>query len=155
VTTGADVAELSRVLFAVTRLGRENDLLLSAIARDLGLHLADFRAVAYVRVNSRVTPRDLADFLAHSMSATTATIDRLVASGYVRRTPNPEDGRSIYLEVTPQGARAVGEAIEIYDEALARAIPEQDLDDVADALSSIARAFAAATPRPGPRRSPR
>lgn len=145
------MVELSKVLFAVTRLGRENDLLLGAIARDFGLNLADFRAVAFVRVNDRATPRELADYLAHSMSTTTATIDRLVASGYVRRTPNPDDRRSVYLEVTPSGASAVDEAIEIYDEALDLAIPEQALDDVAEALSSIAKAFAAATPRPGSR----
>jgi DNA-binding MarR family transcriptional regulator len=137
--------ELSDVMIGLTRLRRENDLLLAAIARDRGLNTPDFRALAFLNAWAGATPRDLADYLAHSMSTTTATIDRLVAAGYVERTPNPEDGRSVRLEVTVPGASAVAEAIEIYNAAFEVSIPEDRRAEVAAAFAQIADAFAAVT----------
>ncbi len=135
--------ELSDVMIALTRLRRENDLLIGVIARDHGLHPPDFRAVAFVRATPDATPRDLAEYLAHSMSATTTTIDRLVAAGYVLRTPNPQDGRSVHLAVTPAGAAAVDEAIGVYNAAFEVSIPVDRRAEVAAAFSQVADAFAA------------
>ena len=137
--------ELSEVMIGLTRLRRENDLLLAAIARGHGLNAPDFRALAFLHASAGATPRDLADYLAHSMSTTTATIDRLVAAGYARRTPNPEDGRSVRLEITPPGASVVREAIEVYNAAFEVSIPEDRRAEVAAAFSHIADAFAAVT----------
>ncbi len=141
--TGSMGIELSEVMIAFTRLRRENDLLIGVIARDYGLHATDFRAVAFVRATPDATPRDLAEYLAHSMSATTTMIDRLVAAGYVLRAPNPQDGRSVHLAVTPEGAAAVDEAIEIYDAAFEASIPLDRRAEVAAAFSKVADAFAA------------
>jgi DNA-binding MarR family transcriptional regulator len=143
--TGLMGVELSDVMIGLTRLRRENDLLLAAIARDHGLNAPDFRALAFLHASAGSTPRDLADYLAHSMSTTTATIDRLVAAGYVKRTPNPEDGRSVRLEVTKPGASAVDGAIEVYNAAFEVSIPEDRRTEVAAAFSQIADAFAAVT----------
>jgi DNA-binding MarR family transcriptional regulator len=136
--------ELSEVLAAFTRLRRENDLLVAAIARDHGLHAPDFRAVAFVRMTPGVTPRGLAEYLALSLSATTAMVDRLVAAGYVLRSPNPDDGRSFRLETTLEGARAVEAAVELYTEAFEIAVPADRRDEVAARLVDIADALAAA-----------
>jgi DNA-binding MarR family transcriptional regulator len=143
--TSSTGVELSEVMVALTRLRRENDVLLGAIARDHGLHAPDFRAVAFVHASPDATPRDLAEYLVHSMSTTTATIDRLVAAGYVVRTPNPLDGRSVHLAVTPTGAAAVEEAIAVYNAAFEVSIPEHRRSEVAAAFSQIADAFAAVT----------
>ncbi|WP_309714248.1 MarR family transcriptional regulator [Pseudolysinimonas sp.] len=134
--------ELTEVLAAFTRLRRENDLLVAAIARDHGLHAPDFRAVAFVRTTPDLTPRGLAEYLALSLSATTAVIDRLVASGYVLRTPNPEDGRSVRLEVTQEGADAVEDALEIYTAAFNISVPADRREDVAATFIDIADALA-------------
>ncbi|GHF05136.1 MarR family winged helix-turn-helix transcriptional regulator [Pseudolysinimonas yzui] len=133
---------LSDVLIAFSRMRRENDLLLTAIARDHGLHASDFRAVAFVQMTPDVTPRSLADYLALSLSATTAMIDRLVAAGYVLRTPNPEDGRSVYLEITPVGADAVEDARKLYVAAFEAAVPVERRDEVAATFKRIADAVA-------------
>lgn len=142
---GSMGVELSDVMIALTRLRRENDLLLAAIARDHGLNAPDFRALAFVHAWPGATPRDLADYLAHSMSTTTATVDRLVGAGYLKRTPNPEDGRSFRLEITTSGASAVAEGIEVYNAAFEVSIPEDRRSEVAAAFSQIADAFAAVT----------
>jgi DNA-binding MarR family transcriptional regulator len=134
--------ELGEVLVAFTRLRRENDLLVAAIARDHGLHAPDFRAVGFVRQTPGVTPRALAEYLALSLSATTAMIDRLVAAGYVRRSPNPDDGRSFRLDVTVEGAEAVEDAVELYTAAFEAAVPADRRDEVAATFADIADALA-------------
>jgi DNA-binding MarR family transcriptional regulator len=139
-TTGV---EASHVLVAFTRLRRENDLLIAAIARDHGLHAPDFRAVAFVWQTPGATPRGLAEYLALSLSATTAMVDRLVAAGYVVRSPNPDDGRSFRLEVTSEGARAVEDAVELYTAAFEAAVPADRRDEVAATFVDIANALEA------------
>lgn len=146
--------ELSDVLVAFTRMRRENDLLVAAIARDHGLHAPDFRAVAFVRRTPGATPRGLAEYLALSLSATTAMVDRLVAAGYVTRSPNPDDGRSFRLEATPAGARAVEDAVELYTAAFEAAVPAEHRDEVAATFVDIADALAAvAVARTAPARA--
>lgn len=134
---------LSDVLIAFSRMRRENDLLLTAIARDHGLHASDFRAVAFVQMTPDVTPRSLAEYLALSLSATTAMVDRLVAAGYVLRTPNPEDGRSVYLEITPVGADAVEDARKLYVAAFEAAVPADRRGEVAATFLQVADALTA------------
>jgi DNA-binding MarR family transcriptional regulator len=147
-TTGKEVSE---VLLAFTRLRRENDLLIAAIAHDHGLHPPDFRAVAFVRQTPGATPRGLAAYLALSLSATTSMIDRLVASGYVLRSPNPEDGRSFRLEVTDEGSAAVDDAIELYNAAFDLCLPADRRDEVTATFHELANALAAVgAHRPAP-----
>lgn len=147
-TTGREV---SAVLVAFTRLRRENDLLIAAIARDHGLHASDFRALAFVRQTPGATPRGVAEYLALSLSATTAMIDRLVASGYVVRSPNPEDGRSFRLEVTDDGSAAVDDAVELYNAAFDLCLPADRRDEVTATFLELSDALAAvAADRPAP-----
>jgi len=138
----AVAADVSQVVDAFTRLRRENELLVAAVARQHGLNSPDFRALAFLRQTPDGTPGSLADYLSHSLSATTAMIDRLVAAGYVRRVPNPEDGRSVYLEPTPEGAEVVDRATAIYSAAFERAVPARRRDLVSEAFEHLADALA-------------
>jgi DNA-binding MarR family transcriptional regulator len=47
--------------------------------------------------------------MVHPTSVTNA-IDRLVAAGYVRRRPNPDDGRGVLAGITDDGRRVVEQA---------------------------------------------
>src|SRR5215213_11306641 len=47
--------------------------------------------------------------MVHPTSVTNA-IDRLVAAGYVRRRPNPDDGRGVLAGITDAGREVVGTA---------------------------------------------
>ena len=49
------------------------------------------------------TPTVLADVLGVSATTLSATIDRLVRKGQLRRVPNPDDGRSYVVELTEVG----------------------------------------------------
>jgi DNA-binding MarR family transcriptional regulator len=133
---------LNDVLVAFTRLRRENDLLVAAIARRHAMHAPDFRALEFVRHTPDATPRSLAEYLAHSLSATTTMIDRLVAAGYARRSPNPEDGRSVHLALTPAGIQAVDEATALYRAAFEASLPLTGRDEVAATFIHMADALA-------------
>jgi DNA-binding MarR family transcriptional regulator len=138
----SDGDDLSQLLRVFTRLRRENDLLVAAMARDHGLHAPELRALAFVARTPASTPRALAEYLALSLSATTSMIDRLAAAGYLLRTPNPMDGRSVRLELTPDGAGAIDEAAALYREAFDAAVPADRRQDVAATFAQIADALA-------------
>ncbi|MBB6039612.1 MarR family winged helix-turn-helix transcriptional regulator [Phytomonospora endophytica] len=76
-----------------------------------GLHRTDLNALAVVmdatRRGRRMSPGSLAAALHLSPSATTSALDRLEASGHLRRTRDPADRRKIELDMTEK-ARRVG-----------------------------------------------
>lgn len=76
-----------------------------------GLHRTDLNALAVVmdaaRGGKRMSPGSLAAALHLSPSATTSALDRLEASGHIRRTRDAADRRKIELEMTDK-ARRVG-----------------------------------------------
>lgn len=66
---------------------------------------ADLRALRFLlRRESEgrpVTPADLASALGIKSSSVTVMLDRLTASGHVRRGPHPTDRRSLVITATP------------------------------------------------------
>lgn len=50
-------------------------------------------------------------------TSVTNTVDRLEASGYVRRKPHPEDRRTTLAEITPGGRRVAKRATAVLNEA--------------------------------------
>lgn len=74
-------------------------------ARDsMGMGETDILALRYLlraQASGQVTvPKDLSRFLGITSASTTSLIDRLVASGHVRREPHPTDRRSIVVVPT-------------------------------------------------------
>lgn len=59
----------------------------------------------------RLSPTTLFRGLMLSSAGMTSRIDRLERRGYVRRIPDDEDRRSIQVELTPAGRKAVDEAV--------------------------------------------
>jgi DNA-binding MarR family transcriptional regulator len=58
-----------------------------------------------------VVPKDLSQFLGITSASTTSLIDRLVASGHVRREAHPTDRRSIVVIPTVESDREVRETL--------------------------------------------
>jgi len=63
------------------------------------------------RANRALTPTELLDELSITMAAITKRIDRLVESGHVQRSRDPDDGRSIRIELTDLGRQLVDDDI--------------------------------------------
>jgi len=72
---------------------------------------------------------------------TSKLVDRIEASGYCRRLPNPDDRRSSLLELTPAGQRILVEAGVAFDEELQRwlgaPVPERTLRQFAATLTRL------------------
>ena len=84
---------------------------------------------------------DIATELGITTGGTSKLVDRIEASGYCRRLPNPEDRRSSLLELTPAGKRMFAEAGKAFDDELQRrlgaAVPERTLRQFAGTLSRL------------------
>ncbi|MCA0251460.1 MAG: MarR family winged helix-turn-helix transcriptional regulator [Actinobacteria bacterium] len=78
-----------------------------AFAAGQGLHPTDFRALSLIyeadRADIPLTPLALAHDLGLSPGAVTYSIDRLAASGHVRRERDERDGRRVILRIASHG----------------------------------------------------
>jgi MarR family transcriptional regulator, organic hydroperoxide resistance regulator len=84
---------------------------------------------------------DIATELGITTGGTSKLVDRIEASGYCRRLPNPDDRRSSLLELTPEGRRLFAEAGKAFDDELQRrlgtAVPERTLRQFAGTLTRL------------------
>jgi MarR family transcriptional regulator, organic hydroperoxide resistance regulator len=84
---------------------------------------------------------DIAAELKITTGGASKLVDRIEASGYCHRRPNPDDRRSSLLELTPQGRRLLAEAGAAFDEELDRwlgsALPERTLRQFAATLARL------------------
>lgn len=61
---------------------------------------------------------DIAPELVITIGGTSKLIDRIEASGHCRRRPNPDDGRSSIIQLTPSGKRLLAKAKLALDDEL-------------------------------------
>jgi DNA-binding MarR family transcriptional regulator len=81
----------------------------------MGMGETDLLALRYLlRVQASgktVVPKDLSQFLGITSASTTSLIDRLVASGHVRREAHPSDRRSVVVAPTVESDQEVRETL--------------------------------------------
>ena len=89
----------------------------------LGLPPSLFAILALIGLHQPITPRDLA--LESGVRPTTIRdfVNEMIHAGHVRRLANPDDRRSHFLELTPEGeefARAASAAVDNVERELER-----------------------------------
>jgi DNA-binding MarR family transcriptional regulator len=106
----------------------------------------DFGVLSTIGSMGLITPTDLAELLGMPPTTLSATLARLEQAGAVRRRRNPNDGRSVLLELTAAGKRrwqtanrGLRVSIDRVGEELERPVPE-----VAATLETLERALRAA-----------
>lgn len=105
-------SEMSEHELLLRRVGKSfHELVASVVtARDLaarsqGLHPTDFACIGYLyRVGVPVSPKQIISQLQLTSGSGTALLDRLEAGGYTRRLPNPEDRRSLLVQLDEKKA---------------------------------------------------
>jgi MarR family transcriptional regulator, organic hydroperoxide resistance regulator len=84
---------------------------------------------------------DISTELGITTGGTSKLVDRIEASGYCRRLPNPADRRSSLVELTDEGRRMFSEAGVAFDDELERrlgaAVPERTLRQFAGTLARL------------------
>lgn len=101
------------------------------LKRDFNLPLTHFEPMSVISRTPGCRVYDIAAELSITTGGTSKLVDRIEASGYCRRLPNPEDRRSSLLELTPAGREILAAAeVAVDDELerwLGRAVPERTL----------------------------
>jgi DNA-binding MarR family transcriptional regulator len=94
-------AELIGELLAAVRANQNaTDQMDDAAARGMGVNRTDARCLDLVEQFGPLTAGRLAEGAGLTTGAVTAVIDRLVAKGYLRRVPDPDDRRRVMVEIT-------------------------------------------------------
>jgi DNA-binding MarR family transcriptional regulator len=108
---------------------------------EFNLPLTHFEPMSVIDRLPRCRVYDIATELGITTGGTSKLIDRIEASGYCRRLPNPDDRRSSLLELTPAGQRILAEAGTAFDDELHRwlgaAVPERTLRQFAATLTRL------------------
>jgi DNA-binding MarR family transcriptional regulator len=99
----------------------ETELWNAADARlraDFNLPLSRYEPMRVIERRGSCRVNDIATELVITIGGTSKLIDRIEASGHCRRRPNPEDGRSSIIELTPSGKRLLAKAKLALDDEL-------------------------------------
>lgn len=94
--------------------------------RRAGVSAADFALASTLRIMQPATPTALAAQLGMAPTTLSAALRRLERRGHLRRLPNPEDGRSVLVELTPAGEGVVLAAFPPFRAARERLAGELD-----------------------------
>jgi len=106
-------------------------------------------ALKLKRESNRSSPGSLATELELSTGAMTSRIDRLEREGYVRRMPDPEDRRSIVVELTQEGHGAWDRTVGVQarrEAFFASALSESEQEQLNGLLRKLLLALEAAVP---------
>jgi MarR family transcriptional regulator, organic hydroperoxide resistance regulator len=113
------------------------------VAEKLSLHPTDLQFLNVLDLLGPLTPKVLGQFSGLSSGGVTVVLDRLERAGYIRRRPNPDDGRSIIVEFSPSRRRKVKAHYDAVDQQFAgllKCSSDAELDTV---LAFFARMNAA------------
>jgi DNA-binding MarR family transcriptional regulator len=149
VSPAAVVARLGRVV-------RYLDEGLERVLSDHGLSRGSFDVLASLRragAPYRRSPTDLYRSLMRTSGAMTHRLGKLEADGLVRRVPDPGDGRSILVELTPRGRRLVDKVAPLHlenERRLLGPLSEPERTALAETLKKLLLAFETEEPVPPP-----
>jgi DNA-binding MarR family transcriptional regulator len=108
---------------------------------EFNLPLSHFEPMSVIERLPGCRVYDIASELGITTGGTSKLVDRIEASGYCRRLPNPADRRSSLLELTPDGQHMLAKAGAAFDEELQRwlgtAVPERTLRQFASTLTRL------------------
>ena len=111
---------------------------------EFGLPLTHFEPMSVIDTIPGCRVYDIANELGITTGGTSKLVDRIEASGYCRRLPNPGDRRSSLLELTEAGRRMIAEAGAAFDDELQHrlgaALPERTLRQFASTLTRLRNA---------------
>ena len=113
--SAAEVAEEDvDVTFMVWLTSRATADLLDAALAPAGLDSDEFAIYSVLNAAPLITPTELARWMAAPPTTVSSYVKRFEARGHVEREPNPADGRSYRIRLTPAGRRAHRAAAKLF-----------------------------------------
>ena len=144
---------------AYASLCRTGEALLGELDRRIvltfGMHQAAATALAVIDgAAAPLTPSQVSDRVLIPSATMTATLDLLERRGWIRRTPNPADRRSVLVEITPGGRAAADQllpGIRAIERSVMSALTQDERAQLLDLLAKVlARAADVAAEPPEP-----
>jgi DNA-binding MarR family transcriptional regulator len=140
----------------LARLG-DASMVIKTVRRDLppGSPRAGLSLLMEMRHRGELCIGELRGLLGVGPSVVSRHVADLEARGWVERVPNPQDGRSWYLRVTPEGERAVEESLTRAGHLLAATLDDwtdEEIAELSGLLARLRRSFAAQRASTAPER---
>lgn len=115
--------------------------------RRFGLKIAEWRVIAILAENDRMTPQDIGNTGELDKITVSRTASALLERGLIGQKRNPGDGRSHFLQLTPDG-RALYEEIAPAALRLEKELLDRFSKEERDELESLLRRIEAAANSP-------
>src|SRR3954453_14754688 len=132
------------VLFEVFWAHQKRKRLLEQALADVELPTEDYPFYVTIGADGPLTPTALAEYLMLPLSTVIFRFKRLERRGHAERVPNPDDGRSFLMRLTPEGQRLLDEArpaFRDYAEAVEERLGQERGDAIAAGLGSLRQAI--------------
>jgi len=129
----APVTTADRVVLEIRKFIAAAIFFNSQAAEKAGMGLTDMQVLHMLALYGPSTPSHLAAWTGLSSGGVTVALDRLEKVGFLRRTPNPEDRRSLLITIVPGQLRklaAMYEGVEKETRRLLATLPQDDLQAV-------------------------
>ncbi len=145
----------------IGRLGRATayvDAGIQSRLADFGLSRASWDVLANLRRTGppyRLSPTELYLGLMRTSGAMTHRLYRLERSGLIRRIPDPDDGRGLLVELTPDGLQLADRVAPEHlanEHSLLAPLTEREQAELAALLRKLLIAYEQAQPSPPPPR---
>jgi len=141
---------------AYLRANRELDVALDRDLQAVGVSLPEYELLSMLSEaeGGRLRMSAVADLIVQSRSRVTHTAARLERRGWVRRTPAPDDGRGVLLELTDEGHQAIARFARVHVTSVRRHVldilsPDQ-FRALGEAMQAIRDAYATDPTTPDP-----
>jgi DNA-binding MarR family transcriptional regulator len=126
--------------FLIHDVSRLRRIVVDRALKPLGITRSQWWVLAFLSRHDGMTQTSLADDLDLTKVAIGGLLDRMEASGYVERRPDPQDGRLRRVFLTDNGKQqviAIRENVEALEFIILSKIPEADLDHAAETLIAL------------------
>lgn len=119
----------TNVLFDVWLVSRATTALLDSALSPTGLTGDEFGIYSALTSADTLTPSELARWTCAPPTTVSSYVKRLERRGHVVREPNPDDGRSYRIQLTPEGHRVHRAAAAAFQPVLERVVAAVGRDE--------------------------
>jgi DNA-binding MarR family transcriptional regulator len=134
----SSVPEMTELVMAFSTLRMQNARAIAAVSTRHSITPTDMRALSFVSISGGATPTATAEYLGMTTGSLTTLADRLATGGFLARTSNPDDRRSILLRPTARGESVLAEVNELYVRAFSEAFDTADVPWMREAFLTLA-----------------
>ena len=131
------------VLFEVFWAHQKRKRLIEQALERVELPAEDYPFYVTIGADGPWTPTGLAEHMIMPLSTVIFRVKRLESRGHAERVPNPDDGRSFLIRLTPEGQRLLDEARPVfrdYAEAVEARLGPEQVAVLTDALVALREA---------------